>query len=219
MTGLPRRPWRIIKLGGSLLDLPNLPTVLEQWYVSQSPLPSVLMVGGGVDVDRIRQDQQSHLKSEVADHWACIDIMSRNAWHVARTLSALNPLADWCELAARLSTIACGLTSSTGHARAAPLLVFDVASFLRTVEPQLPGTRLPHNWDTTSDSIAARLAEVLYARELVLLKSTLPQRGISRQDAVTSGLVDRHFDRAAMTIPIVRCVQLRQPHWPECVLA
>lgn len=53
-------------------------------------------------------------------------------------------------------------------------IVFDPNEFLRNHEPHQPGHVLPHNWAATSDSIAARLAEVLAADELILLKSTDP---------------------------------------------
>jgi aspartokinase-like uncharacterized kinase len=45
---------------------------------------------------------------------------------------------------------------------------------LRQIEPKCAGTRLPANWSVTSDAIAARLAIVLAADDLVLLKSIVP---------------------------------------------
>ena len=53
-------------------------------------------------------------------------------------------------------------------------LVFDVTGFMRQIEPRLQGSKLPYGWSVTSDSIAARVAAVLAAGELVLLKPALP---------------------------------------------
>ena len=69
-------------------------------------------------------------------------------------------------------------TTATGSATRAPAArrFIAVESFLRREEPVLPGVRLPIGWHVTSDSIAARLAEVCQAQELVLLKSTSLRR-------------------------------------------
>ena len=70
----------------------------------------------------------------------------------------------------------------------------------------------------TSDSIAARLAQVVGARELVLLKSTLPLSASSRlsiAQAVACRLVDDHFPIAASSIQRVRVVNLRDSSFPE----
>jgi aspartokinase-like uncharacterized kinase len=55
---------------------------------------------------------------------------------------------------------------------------------------------LPHTWDVTSDSIAARVAEVTGARRLVLLKSADFPEGIDVHKASRRGLVDAYFTRA-----------------------
>jgi hypothetical protein len=81
---------------------------------------------------------------------------------------------------------------------------------LEQAEPQAPGDRLPHSWDVTSDSIAARLAAVVDADELVLLKSADPpaEGGASLLQWAARGYVDRHFPQAARNL-IVRCENLR----------
>ena len=77
---------------------------------------------------------------------------------------------------------------------------------------------LPHSWDVTSDSIAARLAVLAGADELVLLKSGLPAGSLTLAQAAETGYVDRYFPVAAAGVPRVRCVNLRADGFPEAVL-
>jgi hypothetical protein len=98
------------------------------------------------------------------------------------------------------------------------LVLFEPEQFLREVEPKLVSRPLPHTWDVTSDSIAARLAAVLQACELVLLKSTLPQPGTEIDRAAAEGYVDRYFPVAARGLA-VRAVNLRDDAFAEHVLA
>src|SRR5690606_33918929 len=88
------------------------------------------------------------------------------------------------------------------------LYLFDPRRFLETVEPHLPGEALPIGWQTTSDSIAARVARVLTAGELVLLKSAPPDARWWPSTAAERGYVDKHFPVAAAGL-VVRCVDLR----------
>jgi aspartokinase-like uncharacterized kinase len=56
---------------------------------------------------------------------------------------------------------------------------------------------LPHSWDVTSDSLAARAARLFAADRLVLLKATGLPAGVGWQEAARRGLVDNHFPQAA----------------------
>jgi aspartokinase-like uncharacterized kinase len=70
---------------------------------------------------------------------------------------------------------------------------------------------LPPSWDVTSDSIAARVAHLLRARELVLLKSApLPPR-VDRDEAARLGLVDPAFPEISSRLARVFYVNLREP--------
>jgi 5-(aminomethyl)-3-furanmethanol phosphate kinase len=72
--------------------------------------------------------------------------------------------------------------------------VLDCLRFAREDESR-PGS-LPHSWDVTSDSIAARAAVVLCAEQLVLLKSADVPPGTLWEEAAARGWVDRYFPNA-----------------------
>ena len=77
---------------------------------------------------------------------------------------------------------------------------------------------LPRRWRVTSDSIAARMARVFRARELVLLKSvTFPER-ISMSEAAELGLVDEYFPTAARDVERVVAINLRSEDPEESAL-
>lgn len=61
-----------------------------------------------------------------------------------------------------------------------------------------PGA-LPHSWDVTSDSIAARTAVVYEAERLILLKSVDVPPGTPWEEAAARGWVDSYFPRAIAT--------------------
>lgn len=58
-----------------------------------------------------------------------------------------------------------------------------------------PGA-LPHTWDVTSDSLAARVAAVHGAGRLMLLKSVDIPPGVPWEEAAARGWVDRYFPQA-----------------------
>ena len=88
-------------------------------------------------------------------------------------------------------------------------IILDTLDFLRDVEPNCAGESLPEDWSATSDSIAARVATVLSAEELVLLKSAPPPAD-DVQSAAKAGYVDEHFPRAAAALAAIRFVDLRE---------
>jgi len=192
---------RVVKLGGSLLDLDGLAVMLRRWLASQAPMTNVIVVGGGRLADAIRDAFARHELSEEAAHWLCVRLLGVTA----ELLAALLPEAV---LVKRYSQ----LLRQEHRGR---LLIFETESFLRDEEPALSPEPLPHGWDVTSDSIAARLAALLAADELVLLKSRLPKDGSTLADAVVAEYVDRHFVRAAAGVTKIRCVNLRESGLPD----
>ncbi|MGO8902964.1 MAG: hypothetical protein ACLQU5_32175 [Isosphaeraceae bacterium] len=61
----------------------------------------------------------------------------------------------------------------------------------------------------TSDSIAARIAVLLGARRLILLKSVVLAADIDRGEAARLGLVDAMFPQVASALEVVELVGLR----------
>jgi aspartokinase-like uncharacterized kinase len=198
---------RVIKLGGSLLDFGGLQAALREWLALQPPAANVLIVGGGPLVDVVHDLDRRLGLGEEAAHWLSIRAMGVTA----RLANAL-----WPEF--KLVTQWAALREAMGSSPTP--IVFDAEEFLRRHEPQAPGATLERSWSVTSDSIAARVAAALPAAELVLLKSSLPDRSfISHAEAASLGYVDPFFPRVARSLPHVRAVQFRSPEFHEIDLA
>jgi len=196
---MDRRPLRIVKVGGSLLDWPDLPMTLGQWLAAQPPADNVLLAGGGALADVIRQADATHRLGEPTAHQLCVELLGVTA----RLLHSL-----LAERAAR--TTFAELVETRRANRLPNYLVLDPCAFLTHQEPAAAGNPLPHTWDVTSDSIAARIAEVLAADELVLLKSREPPQDSSLAALAADGYVDRYFPVAASGFRgKVRMVNLR----------
>jgi aspartokinase-like uncharacterized kinase len=154
----------------------------------------VFLPGGGPLADAVRTwDERFNLGQE-SSHWLCADLLDTTANLLLHLLPGQKKTCDhWRQLRPAAATC---------------IIVFRPAHFLRVDEPGLPGDKLPCSWDVTSDSIAARLAKVCGAEELVLLKSGSPPEHATLSD-LAGGYVDAHFPRAAAAIPRVTFVNLR----------
>jgi 5-(aminomethyl)-3-furanmethanol phosphate kinase len=176
----------IAKVGGSLYDLPDLAVRLRSW--ARTVEGSLLLVpGGGGTADVIRRLDRLHGIGEDAAHWLALRILSVNAHFLAGLVRA--PV--WSDVPGPASAVA----------------VLDPYAFCQADEGR-PGA-LPHVWDATSDSVAARAAEVAQGR-LVLLKSVDWPDGKNWRDGPAAGLVDAVFPTivARARIP-VQWVNLR----------
>ncbi|HEV3025225.1 MAG TPA: hypothetical protein VGX76_22295 [Pirellulales bacterium] len=191
----PICPYRIVKLGGSLLELADVVARLRQWLATEPGQANVIVVGGGRLTDAIREYDKLHDLGELAAHWLCIRAMSLNAELVSALLPEANLSTSLAELQARRPP------SGT--------ILFDPWTFLRCDEPNLAVDPLPATWLVTSDSIAARLAEILGADQLVLLKSALPPPSATLASAAAAGYVDRYFPVAAAKLRRIECVNFR----------
>lgn len=198
---------RVVKVGGSLLDLPDLPQRLRGWLRRQSPGHQVLVAGGGPLVDQVRRwNDQSPIDDQRA-HWMCVELLDVTSRLLHAWLPELPYLDDDRTLCQRV-----GQPGAT---------IFAPGRWLRDAEPGLPGTWLSYNWETTSDAIAGRLAVALSSHELVLLKSTLPQAAVANDltALATGGFLDPTLARMAHQLPPTRLVDLRTTPPRETVIS
>jgi aspartokinase-like uncharacterized kinase len=184
---------RVIKLGGSLLDLPDLPDRFRRWLARQPAASNVIVAGGGPLADFLRDADRIHNLDEVAVHWLCVESLTITAQLVALLLPEARLVRGLREVREHLGN------GSTPQ-------IFDPQGFVRE-NGHRARHALPPGWEVTSDSIAARVAWELAASELVLLKSAAPPA--STLDGLAAmGYVDASFPRAAAELS-VRIVNLR----------
>lgn len=193
---------RVIKLGGSLLDLPDLTTRLRRFIDSQCDSRALLIVvGGGKIVDAVRHYDLIHSIDPVASHWLCVDLMHSTAQLLQVLLPDFPLLADTCELSAFVSTESNAVVDSAVRRVA---IVSPLSFYSRSLNAQ----SLPVGWQTTSDSISAFLATMLRADELILLKSTDDSK-VASQDNLEQSLTDEAFPSVVPEWLKVRIVNLR----------
>lgn len=187
---------RVVKVGGSLLDWPELPKALAEWIQSQPTSVHLLIAGGGSLAQAIWQASRAFALPDDAAHWLCIDALSVTARLLAEVVSGVQLVSQFDALKERARNAVTGA------------VVCDCNSFLREHEHHSHGHVLPCDWTVSSDSIAARLAEVLPADELVLLKSAdAPAAAI--QDLANIGYVDELFPAFSKSGFQIRFINLR----------
>jgi 5-(aminomethyl)-3-furanmethanol phosphate kinase len=192
-------PLAVVKVGGSLYDLPDLGRRLRCWLAEQfADTPVVLVPGGGPLAEAIRHLDHRHGLGEETSHWLALRALSVNAHFLASLLPPARVIGDAGEL------------RRAWNNKILPVL--DVHEFARADE--LCSTHLPHSWAVTSDAFAARAAVVFQARHLVLLKSTTIPSDVDWREAGRLGLVDALFGEVLAAAPAdlcVRAVNLRTP--------
>ncbi|MCU0874487.1 MAG: hypothetical protein MUE50_19300 [Pirellulaceae bacterium] len=186
-------PLRVIKVGGSLFDFAAFPKAWSRWLAEQPPAVNVLIAGGGKLADVIREADQAWGLGDEAAHWLAIDVLAASARLLAAILKDARLEHDWERLLHRVAEREVG-----------PPIVFCPVRFLQQREARFPPHPLPHGWSVTSDSIAARIAGILDAEELVLLKSADPPAQLQPP------YVDEYFVQAAEGLTCVRSVNLRR---------
>lgn len=192
----------VVKLGGSLLELPDLIRRLRRWSDRQAYTRTLLIVGGGRAADTVRLFDRRDQLDEEAGHWLAVRAMSFNAHLVASVLPGCEVVGD---LEACRGVWDCGL-----------IAVPDSYCWLRGEEDR--GIAVPHVWGLTSDSIAAHLAMRVGASCLTLLKSTLPAGPVGVTGAIDAGLIDACFESASKGVCSIKVVNLRESPPRECVL-
>jgi aspartokinase-like uncharacterized kinase len=173
VTGMARAV--VLKLGGSLLTLPNWPDRIADLVddVRRTTPRLIVVVGGGPPVDGLRAiDAAAPQAAELMDRLA-IESLRLSATLVAASLS---------------------LPRSRAPGRAAPACVLDAAGWLSGA-----GRRhsLPVGWQVTSDSIAAAVATANRADLLLAKRVPPPGPASDLESLAAAGWVDEHFPTAA----------------------
>jgi 5-(aminomethyl)-3-furanmethanol phosphate kinase len=194
----------VVKVGGSLFKLPDLAIRLRKWLAAAAlPAPAILIAGCGPLADTIRAWHERFHFSEQRSHDMCLELLDVSA-------TALHALLPNVPLFDQLNDLT-----------AAPLCIVRPRRWLVECEPMAAGQALPATWQATTDSIAARVADVFQAQELILLKSALPKESNSprgHQLWEWTDIVDNHFPSAAGSIPSIRIVNLRDDLFPSVKL-
>lgn len=182
----------VLKLGGSLLDLPDLRRRIDDVLLHYRRFPLLLVVGGGAAADLVRDwDRRHELGDEIA-HRLALETMTLNARCVAAVINDAELVESPQQWAA------CRERGRVG--------IVNAAEFVPTLE-RTTGQTLPQNWDVTSDSISAWIAGWMQADRLVLLKSVdLPE-----DDRLSPGcsLVDAAFSTMCRGVQCVEWINLR----------
>jgi aspartokinase-like uncharacterized kinase len=187
----------VVKVGGSLDDLPRLGDRLRDWLTRQQARRLLLVPGGGAAVERLRERDRLYPLGEERCHWLALGILAARAIWLSRLL---HPLAT--TIVDHPATVAPG-----------QLAILDALAFARHDQGQ-PG-ELPHSWDVTSDSIAARAAYLGGFHRLLLLKSLEHGGLFDWTEAAQRGWVDAYFPRAIGNQTHVEIVAFRALPLPE----
>lgn len=183
---------QVVKVGGSLLDLPDLGVRLGAFL--EPRFPAVVVAGGGKTADCVREMDSIHRLGEEKSHWLALRAAAVNAHLLADIL----PRAAVCNEFQLLRNIL--------YVHKFPIL--DPYRFCREEEEFRrnasggPRPELPHSWTVTTDSVAARVANH-YRATLYLLKSTPLPPATGLDDAARLGLVDPYFPIEARSLEVI----------------
>lgn len=175
-----RRPL-VVKFGGSLLSRAGWPALADRLVAAHAARGCCLVVGGGAVVEGLREIDRASTASRHRMHLLAIEAMG---------------------LTGRLVADSLGLPFASEPGDGA--MVLDVGAWLAR---DGRGASLPSGWQVTSDSIAARVADV-HRAGLLLAKSRppppCPESGDPLGALAAAGWVDDYFPEAAGGLGEVR---------------
>jgi aspartokinase-like uncharacterized kinase len=187
-------PLTVYKIGGSLLDLPELPAVIRNVLAQRANHAALLVAGGGDAADLVREWDRLHSLGEEASHELALAAMDLSSALLSRLVPGLREVRSVHQVRAAASDNVVGLLCA--------------GCFIKSAQTQ-GHAPLEHSWRITSDSIAAWTARVVAPAELVLLKSVPLPSGIALPDAARDGLVDEAFPEIAADLPTIGWVNAR----------
>lgn len=190
----------IIKVGGSLLDLPDLAARLDSLLARLEDRQPLLVCGGGQAADLVRSWDQKHGLGETTAHWLAIQSLRLNEQLLCELLPETRIVSSHAEAA------------DTWKAYQIPILCSETY-LRRTLSSQI--APLPASWDVTSDSISAWVSITWPAEELILLKSADLPQDMSLSDLALMGFVDRYLPTLSELLPNLRWCNLRDSRSPH----
>jgi aspartokinase-like uncharacterized kinase len=167
----------VVKIGGSLFDLPDLGQRLRSWLATLPTRRVLLVAGGGAAADMVQHADDLGEIGEERGHWLALRALTFTAHLLAGRLAGgvvIEDIADRERAWQRSHT---------------PLLDLHAFALADEARPD----HLPHLWSATSDSLAARVAVVAGMPELILLKSCDPPETGDWTAAARRGVVDAVF--------------------------
>lgn len=167
----------VYKLGGSLLDLPDLgERVKKLWETRSRSETRLLIVGGGKIADVVREwDARFHLGDEDA-HELAVQSLRLSEDLIFRMIPRLQPVCDRVDIL---------------HLEEGETGLISVPDLLDAAEEE--GHLLPKNWEFTTDAISAWVCGYVIAAELVLLKSVDCPSGRTVTQLSRGELIDGEF--------------------------
>ncbi len=188
------RPIVVVKVGGSLLDWPPLPDRLPPFLAALGEVRPLLIVGGGQMVDALRDLDRVHQIGQARSHALALRILDVTARLLVDLVAGTTFVTQLVDL------------DRTWDNGTIPVLA--PRHCLNDDDRLDPADALPHSWAVTSDSIAARVATLVGAEELVLLKSANQAGDSVRLQG--SSLVDPHFSIASRYLSRIRTIDFRR---------
>ncbi len=163
----------VIKLGGSLLVSGWLLQCLDKIEGEYQGRGVIIVPGGGVFANQVRQLQQEFNFDDITAHHMAILAMQQ----MALLISGLKPNFATIKSIVQIST------------------AFDQHNVLiwSPDVTELDKAGIPSSWDITSDSLSAWLAKIVLAEELVLIKSAQIEENTGLEKLIDTQIVDKAF--------------------------
>jgi uridylate kinase len=161
----------VIKLGGSLAESMRLSAILE--VVGEARISLVVVPGGGAFADAVRRAQADFGFADAEAHRMALLAMHQTGLMLAALNQRLKPVETLAEI---------DDTLKVGQ--------IPVWLPLKLTERD---KRIVPNWSTTSDGLAARLAERLGRASVVLIKSCAIAPGSTLAGLTREGVIDPTF--------------------------
>lgn len=186
----------VVKLGGSLEQSGTLLDCLQQMEQHYQNDSVVIVPGGGVFADQVRMAQIRWQFDDRTAHVMALLAMQQMAL-------LINGLKSRFVIAESVTAI---------KARAATWQTLLWSPDIK----ELDNAGITANWDITSDSLAAWLANAVSASDLVLVKSATIQPGLSLAALTELGTIDNAFCTAVQDAAFnIHIINSQTNSWPK----